>query len=371
MYAPYTLHALSDMLSNHLSTPELYTHRFSALTMKSVGQAANAMVKEVARQWAEIPVSHVYTHTYKQTCIQGLSDSAGLDFHERQRIHTRIHTHIHTHKQGLSDSAGLDFHERQEWRASGKTLVKPDYQACIEIATKASLKEMIAPGMCACIEREWHTGIKLIAVGMCQYIERACQRDDMCAISMHQATFARYICTLIVHVYICTLFWSCLHSSINIAAWLICTMIHPDLCLDSCFCCTHICYLSIFVMSIFVVSMFVISTFVVSVLVASIFIISILLYIHICYIHIFVTSIFVIYIYLLHPYLLYPYLLYMYICYIHICYIIHISYIHICVIYVYLLYPQLLYIHVCCIHIGYTPIFVLLSKYTVHDSDAV
>ena len=48
---------------------------------------------------------------------------------------------------GLSDSAGLDFHERQEWRASGKTLVKPDYQACIEIATRASLREMIAPGV--------------------------------------------------------------------------------------------------------------------------------------------------------------------------------------------------------------------------------
>ena len=40
---------------------------FSALTMRSVGEAANAMVKEVARQWSEIP---------------GLSDSAGLDFHE-------------------------------------------------------------------------------------------------------------------------------------------------------------------------------------------------------------------------------------------------------------------------------------------------
>jgi hypothetical protein len=28
--------------------------------MKSVGQAANAMVKEVARQWAEIPVRHTH-----------------------------------------------------------------------------------------------------------------------------------------------------------------------------------------------------------------------------------------------------------------------------------------------------------------------
>merc|ERR1740138_1868219 len=60
------------------------------------------MVKEVARQWAEIP--------------------------------------------GLSDSAGLDFHERNEWRARGKELKKPDYQACITIATQSSLAQMVAPG---------------------------------------------------------------------------------------------------------------------------------------------------------------------------------------------------------------------------------
>jgi Na+/H+-translocating membrane pyrophosphatase len=49
--------------------------------------------------------------------------------------------------QGLADSAALDFHERQQWRASGKELVKPDYRQCIDIATKASLREMIAPGV--------------------------------------------------------------------------------------------------------------------------------------------------------------------------------------------------------------------------------
>jgi len=76
---------------------------FSALTMRSVGEAANAMVREVARQWSEIP--------------------------------------------GLSQSAGLDFHQRQEWRQAGRELTKPDYQACISIATNASLREMIAPGL--------------------------------------------------------------------------------------------------------------------------------------------------------------------------------------------------------------------------------
>ena len=44
--------------------------RFSALTMRSVGEAAHAMVKEVARQFAT---------------IQGLADSAALDFHERKQ----------------------------------------------------------------------------------------------------------------------------------------------------------------------------------------------------------------------------------------------------------------------------------------------
>jgi len=94
---------LSPIVFGSLVFGAMIPYWFSALTMKSVGQAANAMVKEVARQWAEIP--------------------------------------------GLCDSAGLDFHERQEARAHGQVLVKPDYQACIEIATKASLREMIAPGV--------------------------------------------------------------------------------------------------------------------------------------------------------------------------------------------------------------------------------
>ena len=69
--------------------------------MKSVGQAANAMVREVGRQWAEIP--------------------------------------------GLRDTASMDFDTRAEKVAKGETLAKPDYTACISIATQASLTEMIAP----------------------------------------------------------------------------------------------------------------------------------------------------------------------------------------------------------------------------------
>jgi Na+/H+-translocating membrane pyrophosphatase len=74
---------------------------FSALTMKSVGLAANEMVREVGRQWAEIP--------------------------------------------GLRETASMDFDERAKKRASGQQLAKPDYARCIEISTNASLREMIAP----------------------------------------------------------------------------------------------------------------------------------------------------------------------------------------------------------------------------------
>jgi len=94
---------LSPVVFAFLVFGAMVPYWFSAMTMRSVGEAANAMVKEVGRQWAEIP--------------------------------------------GLSDSAGLDFHERQEWRSQGRTLAKPDYQACIAIATKASLREMIPPGL--------------------------------------------------------------------------------------------------------------------------------------------------------------------------------------------------------------------------------
>ena len=76
---------------------------FSALTMKSVGEAANQMVREVARQWKEIP--------------------------------------------GLTDTASLTFEERAEKRVKGEALIKPDYDLCIAIATNASLKEMVPPAM--------------------------------------------------------------------------------------------------------------------------------------------------------------------------------------------------------------------------------
>merc|ERR1711865_977026 len=75
---------------------------------RSVGEAANAMVKEVANQWATVP---------------HLKDIAGLDFEARN-----------------------DFQIEFAKKNNGNK-VRPDYEKCIKIATDASLREMVAPGM--------------------------------------------------------------------------------------------------------------------------------------------------------------------------------------------------------------------------------
>jgi len=82
---------------------------FSALTMRSVGEAANAMVLNIAKQFAESKGDN------------SLAKVAGMDFFERQKY-------------------------KAELAAKGEKLVKPNYEECIAISTQASLREMIAPG---------------------------------------------------------------------------------------------------------------------------------------------------------------------------------------------------------------------------------
>jgi Na+/H+-translocating membrane pyrophosphatase len=77
--------------------------------MRSVGEAANAMVLNIAKQFAESKGDN------------SLAKVAGMDFFERQKY-------------------------KAELAAKGEKLVKPNYEECIAISTQASLREMIAPG---------------------------------------------------------------------------------------------------------------------------------------------------------------------------------------------------------------------------------
>ena len=77
-------------------------HWFSALTMRSVGEAANAMVLEVADQMRN---------------------------------------------EKLARAASMTVDERLKKKEMEGPIEKPDYKKCISIATNASLQEMIAPGL--------------------------------------------------------------------------------------------------------------------------------------------------------------------------------------------------------------------------------
>ena len=99
-----TIDLLKPVVFAFLVFGAMIPYWFSALTMRSVGEAANAMVLEVADQMRD----------------------------------TR-----------LAKAASMTVDERlKEKELNGPGAVpKPDYKKCIEIATNASLREMIAPGL--------------------------------------------------------------------------------------------------------------------------------------------------------------------------------------------------------------------------------
>jgi len=108
---------LSPIVFSSILFGAMVPYWFSALTMRSVGEAANAMVLEIARQFAE---------------AEEKGEAMGI-------------------KNTLPNIAGMDFETRQKFKKAlkdkGLTLALPDYERCIAISTQASLSEMIAPGV--------------------------------------------------------------------------------------------------------------------------------------------------------------------------------------------------------------------------------
>ncbi len=89
---------------------------FSAFSMEAVGRAANDMIKEVRRQFLEIPEL-----------------KAALEVMKRN-----------------------DGKKESEWSAADKATFdaadgKADYSKCVEISTKASIREMVMPGLIAVV----------------------------------------------------------------------------------------------------------------------------------------------------------------------------------------------------------------------------
>mmetsp|Transcript_9173 Transcript_9173/g.22842 ORF Transcript_9173/g.22842 Transcript_9173/m.22842 type:complete len:783 (-) Transcript_9173:366-2714(-) len=105
------VNVLEPMTFSFLLIGAMLPYWFSAMTMKSVGEAAGAMVEEVRAQVKD------------ETIVTAGSDRlTGLG--------------KETMKPGETVKAGVGILQG---------LVKPDYKQCIDISTKASLKEMVPP----------------------------------------------------------------------------------------------------------------------------------------------------------------------------------------------------------------------------------
>lgn len=89
---------------------------FSALAMNAVGRAAMAMIEEVRRQFASIPALKAALEAMKRNGDKEVNDWSSED----QKI----------------------FHD-----ADGKA----EYAKCVDISTKAALKEMVLPGLMAVV----------------------------------------------------------------------------------------------------------------------------------------------------------------------------------------------------------------------------
>ncbi len=125
---------------------------FTAMTLKSVGKAALAMIKEVRRQFATIPGLRD-TRQLTAASLVKLKE-AGVTRERLGRLQTLVG------KPYPNDEKLLQAVKEVLARISGplpdeliKPVInegivpgKPDYRACVDISTRASLREMILPG---------------------------------------------------------------------------------------------------------------------------------------------------------------------------------------------------------------------------------
>ena len=148
----HTLDLLKPVVISFLFVGALLPFVFTAMTLKSVGKAALDMIKEVRRQFATIPGLRV-SYQFTQASLDKLK-ADGLAKDRLARL-TRLVGKPHPSEEKLLAAAkevlalGAAPMPEDQLKAVinlGVPVGRPDYRACVDISTRASLREMILPG---------------------------------------------------------------------------------------------------------------------------------------------------------------------------------------------------------------------------------
>ena len=147
-----TLDLLKPVVIAALFVGALWPFIFSAITMKSVGKAALDMIKEVRRQFNTIPGLRD-TYQYTAQSLEALAKERGVTRDHVLRLRGLMGKPFGTKDALLAEAKRLI---RTLAHPADEVLLKPvnlgfvpgrpDYRTCVDISTRASLREMILPG---------------------------------------------------------------------------------------------------------------------------------------------------------------------------------------------------------------------------------
>ncbi|MCH8884449.1 MAG: V-type H(+)-translocating pyrophosphatase, partial [SAR324 cluster bacterium] len=147
----HSIDLLEPIVISFLFVGGLTPFIFSAITMKSVGKAALDMIREVRRQFDTIPGLRP-SFRYTAQSVEALTESQGLGRNQVNRLRALVDQAFATDeellghvKDALRTSAPPSDEALLEVVNLGMEEPQPDYRRCVDISTRASLREMILP----------------------------------------------------------------------------------------------------------------------------------------------------------------------------------------------------------------------------------
>ncbi|MDH4224602.1 MAG: V-type H(+)-translocating pyrophosphatase [Deltaproteobacteria bacterium] len=148
-----TLDVLQPKIISFIFVGALTPFIFSAITMKSVGKAALDMIVEVRRQFRTIPGLRD-TFVLTEDSFGMLEDAFDIDRGQTTRIKAMVGKFYDTRALLMADfKKAIGPTRIQPSEDLMKKIInlnfkpgKPDYRRCVDISTRASLREMLLPG---------------------------------------------------------------------------------------------------------------------------------------------------------------------------------------------------------------------------------